>query len=413
MIDQQLDRVSILIEQGRHKDAEIILKDILSANPSNDYIMYLLAEVYLKLDKITAAETLNESAIALAPAEADYLYQKAKILLANDKSEKALHYAREAVSLNSEDPDYYALVGHILIILKEYDKALNAANIALQLDSSNVFALNVRSKALIKLDLNEEAFSTIEDALYENPNNDYTHANYGWGLLEKGENEKALIHFKEALVNNPKNEYAQAGLLEAIKATNFVYRWFLKYYFWLGNKGKKYQWSFIIGIYLLTTILGNISEGNTLISSLVYPIYVLLILFAISTWIISPIANLFLRFNKYGLILLSKEEKNESTFVAFSLSFAVLNTILYLITKNDNFIAPIIFGICMMIPLSNYYSQTKVKNLSKYITLVMLAVGFMAIYETFISGYLFNIYFNLFILFFIVYQWTYNYFQIK
>src|SRR5690606_2150752 len=109
--------------------------------------------------------------------------------------------------------------------------------------------------ALIKLDRSEESFETIEGALREDPNNAFTHANYGWGLLEKGNHTKAMEHFKEALSHSPNLDYAQAGMLEAIKATNPIYRLFLKYAFWMGNMAAKFQWGFIIAFYILFRVI--------------------------------------------------------------------------------------------------------------------------------------------------------------
>lgn len=171
-----------------------------------------------------------------------------------------------AITLNSFDVDYHALFANIKLVRKQYEEALSVANRSLKIDSENIMALNIRSAALIKLDREDESFQTIEGALREDPNNAHTHSNYGWGLLEKGQHKKALEHFKEALSNDPNHMFAQAGMLEALKATNPIYRLFLKYVFWMDNMTAKYQWGFIIGIYIGFRILSSIAKKSEILS---------------------------------------------------------------------------------------------------------------------------------------------------
>ena len=121
--------------------------------------------------------------------------------------------------------------------------------------------------------------------------------------------KKALEHFKEALTNDPTFKYAQAGMMQALKATNPIYRLFLKYSFWMNNLTAKYQWGVIIGFYLGFKALKTIARNNEALQPYLTPLIIALALVAFSTWVIAPISNLFLRFNKYGQLLLDKKEK--------------------------------------------------------------------------------------------------------
>ena len=118
-------------------------------------------------------------------------------------------------------------------------------------DPENVFCLNTKSTAQLKLGHEEEAFQTVEGALNEDPEDSYTHTNYGWGLLQSGDVPKALHHFKEALRLDPSNNNARSGMIEALKAKYWFYKKFLSYQFWMQKKSSKFQWGFIIGIYIL------------------------------------------------------------------------------------------------------------------------------------------------------------------
>jgi tetratricopeptide (TPR) repeat protein len=208
-----------------------MILDLLREDSGDVDLLALLCEARLHQNKLEEAEETIDSAIALSP-DYDYLfYTKARISLEKERYDEAESLLQHAIALDPLDANYFAFLAHIKSFRKEYAEALRLANKALELDSENLLALNTRSTAQLKLGNNEASFETIRGALREDPNNAYTHANYGWGLLEKGEVKKAMEHFKEALQNEPDQTYAQAGLQEALKARNPLYRLFLKYSF--------------------------------------------------------------------------------------------------------------------------------------------------------------------------------------
>ncbi|MDP2161791.1 MAG: tetratricopeptide repeat protein, partial [Flavobacterium sp.] len=235
MTEQLLERASLLFEQQRYKEAEKNIIEVLAIEPDNITCLNLLAEIKIQNEAYEEALQIINDAIGIAPDYDVLYYTKARILLAQDKIKLALEASKEALSLDPYDADNHALLGLIYNQNKKFEEALNCANEALEIDGSHILALNVRSTALLKLNRKEDSFSTIEGALSEDPNNAYTHANFGWGLLEKGETDKALEHFKESLKNNPNSEYAQSGMAEALKSKYLIYKWFLKYSFWMSN----------------------------------------------------------------------------------------------------------------------------------------------------------------------------------
>lgn len=413
MIDDILiSKVQILIQQDRFKEAEKMLAQLLAQAPNHIHLLSLMAEVKLQQDKLEDAESIINNAIGVAPDEPYLFYVKTRIALLNKQPDEAEFTIQQAIQLDPNDAHYHAMFANVKLMRKQYEKALEIANTALAIDAENLLALNVRSTALLKLDDSEAAFVTVEGALREDPNNAYTHANYGWGLLEKGNHKKALEHFKEALKSDPNYEYAQAGMMEAIKASNPVYRLFLKYAFFMGNLTAKYQWGVIIGFYIGMRVLRTIADSNPAIQPYLTPLIILLAIFAFSTWVISPISNLFLRFNPYGKMLLSEKEKMSSNFVAVSFGLFVIGALAYLATFSDQFLTVSVFGFAMMLPLGVMFSPTKQKNALVYYTAAMAGVGLLAIGTTFSTGELFNTFTTIFIFGFIAFQWIANYLMI-
>jgi len=406
-------KVEFLIQKKKFADAEKVLSDILTEDSNNIHFLSLLAEVNLQQDKFDKADNIIDNAIGLSPDASHLFYIKSRIAIRQDKLSDAEKNINQAIELDPYDADYFALLANINLGRKQFEDALETANQALEIDSENLLALNTRSTALNKLNRSEESFETIEGALREDPNNAYTHANYGWGLLEKGDHKKALEHFKEALTNNPTFAYAQSGMLEAIKATNPIYRIFLKYAFFMSNLTAKYQWGVIIGFYLGFRALRTVAKYNEALQPYLIPLIVVLGIIAFSTWIIAPISNLFLRFNKYGQLLLDKKNKISSNFVAISLGIFIIGLLLFFALSDKKMVTIAAFGFAMMLPLGTMFSPVKNKYRLLIYTISLAVVGLIAIGLTFATGQIFNLMTVVFIFGFIAFQWVANYMLIK
>jgi len=410
---QIFSKILILLEQGKFNEAELILKDLLSKDPDNVTYLSIYGELKIQQEEYEIADELINTCIGLTPNDPNLFYQKARLSLAQEKISDAENYLNQAVNLNPYDADYHALLASIHLLRKNYQLALQVADQALEIDAENLHALNNRSIALTKLNRKEESYETTEGALRGDPNNPYTHANYGWGLLEKGDHKKALTHFQEALKNDPNMEFAQAGMLEAIKATNPIYKVFLKYSFWMTNMTSKYQWGVIIGFYIVFRLIRGATVAMSGLRPFLVPVLVLLYILAFSTWIIPPISNLFLRFNKYGKMLLSKPEKWSSNLVALSLIILLVGLIPYLIFKDERFIAIGAYGLGMMIPLSVVLRPSDKKILLYGYVIGLAVVGLIAIGTTFSTGELFNPFSSFFLIGLFAFQWIVNFLLIK
>ena len=408
--DHRLSKVKILIQQKKYAGAEKILSGLLTEDPNNIHFLSLLAEANFQQGKFDQANSILDHTIGLSPDTPQLFYLKSHIALQQDKLNEAEKHINQAIALDPYDADYFASLANIKLGRKQFEEALETANRALEIDAENLLALNTRGTALNKLNRSNDFFETIEYALREDPNNAYTHANYGWGLLEKGDYKKALEHFKEALSNNPTFDYAQSGMLEALKATNPVYRLFLKYSFWMGKLTAKYQWGVIIGFLLGFRALRTVARYNEAFQPYLTPLIVALALIAFSTWIIVPVSNLFLRFNKYGQLLLRKKEKMSSTFVAASLGVFIIGLLLYVVLSDEKMLTIAVFGFTMMLPLGTMFSPSKNKYGLLVFTIALATVGLISIGLTFSTGKIFNFMTAIFIFGFIT---AANYMLIK
>ncbi len=413
MPDRLIQRAVLLLQQHKYKEAETILNGLFAEDPTNTDVLGLMCEVKIYQDKYDQAMALINNAIGLDPA-ADHLFHKrARIFIQQDKYDAAERDLQQAISLDPYETDYFALLSLLKIERKQYTEALQLADKALELNAENIHAMNARSTALLKLNRKNESFSTIEGALRQDPDNAYTHANYGWGLLEKGSHKDALLHFAEALKKNPNLELAQRGMAEALKARYILYRGFLKFSLWMSNLRGKLQWAIIIGFFLLFRVIRGLSESNPSLQPFLNPLLVLLALFAFSTWIITPVSNLFLRLNKYGKHLLTREQIIAANFVGISALVALASGVLYVFSLQEYYLVLAVFGLTMMIPLSVMLSSSKNRLLLVIYTCLLAIIGITGFITGVTGGEVFNNFVFGYIIGFILFQWVANFLIIR
>lgn len=413
MTEQLIARAEILLQQQKLEEAGKLLKDVLSKEPNNIRVLAMLAEIKLHQEQPGEAESLINNAIGLSPDTPWLYFIKARVSIHKEAYDEAESNLQNAIALDPADADFFALWASINLSRKKYERSLELADEALERDPENILALNVRSTALLKLNRKEESFHTIEGALAGDPHNAYTHANYGWSLLEKGENKKALEHFREALRINPGFEYARSGMAEALKARYWLYKLFLKYAFWIGNLTAKYQWAVIIGLYVAFRLLNALAKSNEALRPYLTPLIVAFAIFAFSTWIITPVSNLFLRLNPFGRYLLDKNEIRSSNLVGISFLVFVTGALTYALTSDARWLPVAFFGFAMMIPLSVLFSVSKNKNTMLVYTLGLTAAGIVGIATTFVTGEIYNLFSTVFVIGFIAFQWLANYLRIR
>lgn len=409
MTEVLLERSSQLINHRRFKDAEQQIKEILSTDPLHADALVLLAICKSETGQREEALQLIKQVVSLKPDSDYYLYLHSLFLLQNDNAQQAEKFIKSAISINPEVANYFGLLAQIKLQQKEWRSALEAADKGLELDSENLDCLNLRSTALLKLNRPLESFVTIQEALNQDPENDNTHANVGWSHLENNDHKKALEHFREALKLNPSNAYAKAGLVEGLKARYIAYRFFLKYAFWVSNMKGKYQWALILGMFFGIRILKGIAISNPELSIVITPIVYLYMAFAISTWLIEPISNLFLRLNVYGRYALTPEEIKSSNFVGIFFGLAIVSGILALLQPGELFLVVMIYGLIMMILLSAMFKPQKPSN-KKILIVSTIGLGVIGLFSIILDSlYLGG--FNLWLIFLVgafIYQWVAN-----
>ncbi|WP_378176601.1 tetratricopeptide repeat protein [Aquimarina sp. SS2-1] len=360
-----------LFQIGKYDKALQSLKEGLQSDPENYWAKSLLIRCYLELNEFEKAERMNNLLISQYPNEDELFYNKSVILWHNEDKKEALAAIDDAISLDPYNPDYFGYKGLMLLESKDYIESLACADEGLTLNPNNVLCLNVRAQTLTKLNRKQEAEQTVSNTLNQDPEGSFSHANVGWVHLEQGNHKKAMHHFKESLKNDPTSRYAKDGMLESIKAKNFVYRLFLKYSFWVSNMKEGNQWAFIIGLYIAYRIAVFLLS-KTAYPYLAYFVIVPYLLFALGGWIIGPLSNAILLLNPNGKYLLETKDRVSGMLFATLFGLAIASFSLFFIWKIESWFLIGISAVCSIIPIS--MSALIEKKSSRYISYLIGAV---------------------------------------
>ena len=412
-IDILLERAKVLLEQGRNKDAQQQLQQALQNDPGNEYALSLMGRCLYNQKKYDEGINFIKQAIAIRADEDYYFYLLAFGHYYKDQNMVAQRMLDKAIQLNPYVADYFGLSALIFIEEVELKNALKKANEGLEIDPENITCLNARATALNKLKQTDAAVETMQTALKQNPENEFTHTTIGWNFLEKGRHREAASHFREALRIHPNLEGAQTGLKQALKSRIAPYRWLLQYSFWISNKGKNLQWILPLALFAIVRILIAVLGKESNFSLAVVLVIGLYLLFVITSWVINPVANFTLLFNKDGKYALTNSEKwSAITSVSALVAGVVILALSYFLASPDSLSSsafiPGLICLSLALPLSNmqFPITFKTKKTGAYVSFILVVLGLFSILMLFIDKEGATFFLVVYFILFIGYNWT-------
>ncbi len=414
MDHQLIERALYLLQHRKFREAETAIQQTLARYPMDTNALGLLAEVKIQLDQHDEALQIVNDTIGIDPADDRLYYQRARIHLNNEDFNAAEADLREAIRLDPQEAGYYATYAMLLNQRKKFTEALSFAEQALQVDPENVYALNAQQHGPAEAEPQGRIIRRDRKRFPARSGERLHACKLRLGPPRERRLKKALEHFREALRIDPSMQMAQGGMIEALKGRYLVYRLFLKYAFFMAKLSEKYQWAVIIGLYLVTKFLSSTSQSNPHLAPYLMPIVYILIAFAFTTWIMEPMSNLFLRFNKYGKYMLDDKEISASNGVAVSLAVAIAGGIGMIATGGGaGWLVMTYAGIACMIPLSVRNKTFRQPMAMQIFIWGLCALAVAAIAAGFATGNPFNILSMGFLIGFIAFQWVVNFSMIR
>lgn len=376
-MNNHLAQARLLLQTRHYAEAESALRQALAAHPNDPDAHALLALALYALGRNDDALREAHLAVGLAPDQGFPHYVRALILLDDRQADDALRAVHEALRLDPTSARYHALLGRIYLRKRDWQRALAAAEAGLQFDPEHVACLNVRAQALVKLGRMVEADAALAVALTRDPENALTHANHGWALLHRGDHAGAFAAFREALWLDPTSGWARAGIVEALKARNWLYRLLLRYFLWMSRLTDDEQWQFIGGLYALRVGLRAIARVFPPLWIVVLPLLLLYRGFFVLTWIARPLFALVLRFDRLGRLALPRADMVASTWMAVCLLSAEAGVLAALLVRNPAFLVLTVGALAMLVPVAGVFhvpAGTGRVGLSVYSALLVLVV---------------------------------------
>lgn len=346
-MNPHLQKAELLLEQGRHELAEKEVRAALGADPNDVEAHCVLALALVHQEKLNDAEKAAGDAIHLGPAEPRTHYVMSRVLVERNRLKEATAAIHEAIGLDPHDSDFHSWLAAIRFDLSDWKGALAAAEKGLELDAEHTGCGNLRAMSLVKLGRREEAGQTIEATLAHDPGQSFSHSTFGWTHIEANDPKQALEHFREAIRLDPENEMARAGIVEALKAQNPIYRLCLRYFLFMTKLSGGAQLAIVFGAWFLVRYLGGLKEAHPEWSGWIFGVQMAYLGFVMMSWTAVPLFNLLLRLHPVGRHALTEEQTTEANWIGTVMGLGTVCLAIYLFWGG-----PFLFGALMFFPLA-------------------------------------------------------------
>ena len=350
-----IERGNLLYRTGRFDLAEQEFGAVLAAEPTNALAHAMIGLCLLHRGRYEDAADEARQAIQLRP-DWDVGYATlAAVLAGRRRWAEAADAIDRAIGLDPFDPDHRGTLAGIRLQQRRWADALAAADAGLAVDPQHAACVNVRGQALVNLGRRDEAGVTLAGALARDPHSAVTHANQGWTLLHAGDYRAALQHFREALRIDPEQQWAKAGIVEALKARNVVYRVMLRYFLFMSRMSRQAQWGILIGGYVGYRLMGTTAADHPGVRPFVLPVMVAYVGFAVLTWLAGPAFNLMLRVDRFGRYALSRDQRVASNWFGLCLLSAVGLAVAWGATRDQRYLIGAIVAGLLSIPVTSVF----------------------------------------------------------
>jgi len=308
-MNQHIERAQFLMNQERWQPAVEQLQLALAEREDNGTAHALLALCLLELEQPEEARHQAEQAVHEAPDEGFSFLALASVHRQADRLKDAETAIREAIRLEPWNATHFGVLASIQSLKYQWQACLDSAEQGLACDPDDVACANLRAIALVRLGRREEAGQTIDATLRKNPEDAVSHANQGWTLLHQKEPRRAMEHFREALRLDPNLEWAHVGIIEAMKARHFLYRWILGWFLWLMRFPPRIQVLLVLGLLFGQRILSSALESVPVLAPFATIITVGYLLLVWMSWTASTLFNLVLCTDRFGRMVLNRTQK--------------------------------------------------------------------------------------------------------
>jgi len=200
-------------QAGRIRDAEIIYKQVLKAEPENEHANHFLGIIASQAGKNELAVEFISKAIAKNPAEASYLLNLGNVFRNQNNLPEALAAYQKALALKPDFPEPHYNLGLARQELGRLEEAVASYRQAIKLNADYAKAYNGLGIALRRLGRLDEAAAAFRQVLRISPGLASANNNLGNVFLAQGHLPEALATYQKALAAKQDYSLAHSNIL--------------------------------------------------------------------------------------------------------------------------------------------------------------------------------------------------------
>lgn len=247
-----LKQALVLRQQGRHAEAEAVLRkrlaaspedadalyqlallqadagvfseayfhvmSVIDADPGNVHALALLGRIQTETGSAEAALSTYEKALHIAPHDARILFGHGVVLQRLGRPEQALDSYTRALAVSPEQAELWCNHGNVLFALRQYEPALRSFDEGLRRMPGVALLHFNRANTLNALGRVTEALAAYDNALALEPANADMRNNRGNARLEAGDSVGAAEDFRSMIAGDPADARGYNGLGMAMEA---------------------------------------------------------------------------------------------------------------------------------------------------------------------------------------------------
>ena len=162
-----------------------------------------------------------------------------------------------------------------------------------------------------------------------------------------------------------------------------MYKWYLKYAFWISKQSSRNQWIFIIGLYVAYRLGVKVLEASDL-TFLIIPLIIIYLVFVLGGWIMEALSNTILLGDSYGKYLLTENEKYSGYAFGGLTITGILGVIAFFVFNNPLYMLFGFTSFCALLPLPGSFLRNSKKSrmLGLFYGIAILCVGFLGMLFT-------------------------------
>ncbi|AUP78055.1 tetratricopeptide repeat protein [Flavivirga eckloniae] len=190
------------LNQGKIALAKKAIKLGLDQHTTSINLRLFKVEVYVLEDKLIEADTLLNELHSLDPTNEEIYIQKANILSKKDEHQQAIDVLKRALELTDDVVDLYSLIGMEYLFLDQFEEAKVYFMKCLEVDLEDYSALYNVIYCFEFLGQNEEAITYLNIFLDKNPYCEVAWHQLGKQYYALGNYKKALAAFDFAIISD-------------------------------------------------------------------------------------------------------------------------------------------------------------------------------------------------------------------